>query len=268
MDAVTLQDAMADPNCGTVMDLAAYARLVEPFNTALQHANCTTVDRVAMFCAQLGAESGGLRWMTELADGSEYDWRSDLGNTQPGDGPRFKGRGPIQVTGRHNYGQLSQWAHAHGYVATSSYFLDHPEHLAWDRYAFLGAVWYWTVARDMNSYADRGDIYGATVAVNGGTNNLLGRTQRWNRVRPMGSRILPPIGSAEPVTTNLRELIMYRIARTVAVHALRAAVLGGDHGFFTHERFPALVPPKGQGLGHRIAALEAAASRPAHVASR
>lgn len=160
-------------------------------NTALLRAHCTTVARVSMFLAQLGAESGSFRYTEELADGSEYNWRNDLGNNQPGDGPRFKGRSYIQITGRHNYGALSRWAYAHGYVPTSTFFLDNPERLADLDYIFLGAVWYWTVARDMNSYADSHDIVGATRAVNGGLNNLVGRRTRWNRALTFGSALLP-----------------------------------------------------------------------------
>ena len=57
----------------------------------------------AGFLAQLAHESGQLRYMEEIASGSAYEGRRDLGNTQPGDGVRFKGRGPIQLTGRSNY---------------------------------------------------------------------------------------------------------------------------------------------------------------------
>ena len=182
---------------GDSLPLDRYAALLPAVSAALRDCDCTTVDRVAMWCAQVGHESGGLRWMEELASGAEYEGRADLGNTQPGDGRRFKGRGPIQVTGRANYTQLSQWAHRRGLVPTPTFFVDQPDQLASDRYGFVGVVWYWTVARPMNSYADRGDIVGATRAVNGGTNGLddsadgtPGRRTRWQRCRAMGAELL------------------------------------------------------------------------------
>lgn len=160
-------------------------------NQALLHAGCTTVDRVAMFLAQLGAESGSFRYTQELASGSEYNGRSDLGNIYAGDGERYKGRSYIQITGRHNYGALSAWAHSKGYVPTSTFFVDNPSRLADVDYIFLGAVWYWTIARNMNYFADRQDINGATQAVNGGYNNLSGRTVRWQYALQFGTKLLP-----------------------------------------------------------------------------
>lgn len=139
-----------------------------------------------MWLAQVGHESGGLKYMEEIADGSAYEGRDDLGNTQPGDGRKFKGRGPIQITGRHNYAALSAWAFGQRLVPTVTFFTDEPEQLASDTYGFVGVIWYWTVARDMNSYADARDIVGATRAVNGGTNGLDDRTDRWNRCLAMG----------------------------------------------------------------------------------
>ena len=124
-------------------------------------------------------------------DGSAYEWRADLGNTEPGDGPRFKGRGPLQVTGRHNYTALSAWAFAQGLVPTPTFFVDAPGELASDRYGFIGVTWYWTVARPMNRYADAADIVGATRAVNGGTNGLDDRVNRWNHCRALGAALLP-----------------------------------------------------------------------------
>lgn len=108
-------------------------------------------------------------------------------------GRRFKGRGPIQLTGRYNYGEFGKWAKAKGYVRSAGYFIANPHVVATSRWGFLAASWYWTVARPMNTYADRGDIVGATRAVNGGTNGLADRTHRWNRCRAIGNPLLPDL---------------------------------------------------------------------------
>lgn len=186
MDANTLSAVM-----GGAVSMARYKQLLPYFNDALRKANCTTVKRAAMFCAQIGHESGGLKYMEEIASGAAYEGRKDLGNTQPGDGKRFKGRGPIQVTGRHNYTKLSQWACRKGYAKSCDYFVRYPAKLATDKYGFWGAVWYWTEARNMNSYADRGDIVGATRAVNGGLNGLEDRKKRYERALKYGNKLLP-----------------------------------------------------------------------------
>lgn len=65
--------------------------------------------RLAHFLAQVYQETGVLRWAQELASGAEYEGRTDLGNTRPGDGIRFKGRGLIQTTGRSNYVNYSAY---------------------------------------------------------------------------------------------------------------------------------------------------------------
>ncbi|MFC9768477.1 peptidoglycan DD-metalloendopeptidase family protein [Rhodococcus jostii] len=186
MDAGVLSRAM-----GQSLSRERYAQLLPAFTAALIAADCTTANRVAMFCAQVGHESGGLRWMEEIADGSAYEWRQDLGNTQPGDGRRYKGHGPIQITGRYNHTKVSEWAHERGLVPTADFFVNRPEGLASDEYGFLGVVWYWTVARNMNALADAGDITGATRAVNGGLNGLADRTDRWNQCLALGDALLP-----------------------------------------------------------------------------
>ena len=173
------------------LSAARAAELNSGLNTALRLAGCTTVKRAAMFCAQVGEESISLTAPTELASGAEYEGRADLGNTHPGDGVRFKGRGFIQITGRFNYGELSRWAHAKGLVPSATYFIDHPGQLATDKYVWLGPIWYWTVARPMNHLADAGNIEDATRAINGGLNGIADRTNRWHLCLKLGNAILP-----------------------------------------------------------------------------
>lgn len=173
------------------------AALFPAVSQCLRDCDCTTVERIAMWCAQIGHESAGLRYMEEIASGAAYEGRTDLGNTQPGDGVRFKGRGPIQVTGRRNYTVLSQWAYGKGLVPSPTFFVDNPAELASDCYGFIGVTWYWTTQRPMNDAADARDIVRATQYVNGGTNGLEdspdgtpGRRTRYNRTLAMGDQLL------------------------------------------------------------------------------
>lgn len=176
-----------------------YKALFPAVNQCLLECDCTTVERSAMWFGQVGEESGGLRWMEEIASGSEYEGRTELGNTHPGDGARYKGRGPIQVTGRHNYTVLSQWAFSKGLVPSPTFFVDQPAQLASDQYGFMGVTWYWTTQRPMNDAADAKDIVRATKYVNGGTHGLDDRTQRWQHALAMGDAILPSGSAPKPV---------------------------------------------------------------------
>lgn len=187
------------------LSLARANLLVTGCNEALVMGGMNTINRVAMFLAQVGEESSSLRYTEEIADGSAYNGRIDLGNTQPGDGPRFKGRSFIQITGRTNYTNFSQWAFSKGLVPTADYFIKNPTYLSNYNFAWLGAIWYFTVARpNLNRLADSGDVVAATRAVNGGLNGLADRQDRWNRCLALGSAILPEIPF--PVTKEIIDM--------------------------------------------------------------
>lgn len=184
MDAQTLREAMGN-RAGV-----DYDALVGPCNEAMIVADVTTFLRAVLWCAQVGHESGGLQWMEEIADGSAYEGRSDLGNTQPGDGRRYKGRGPIQLTGRSNYRQFSGWAQQRGLVASPTYFEDNPQAVSEPRWGFLAAAFFWAT-RDVNRFADGREVTNSTHVINGGEHGLDDRIARYNRCFPLGDRLLP-----------------------------------------------------------------------------
>ena len=206
LTAEVLSEAM-----GGTLPLDRYRELLPGFVEAMLAAGCTTVERAAMWCAQIGHESAGLRYMEEIADGAAYEGRADLGNTQPGDGRRYKGSGPIQLTGRHNFGLFSQWAHREGLVESPTFFVDNPELVRTEpRWGFLAATWYWTVARpEINRLADARDITGVTRAINGGTNGLADRQLRYRRCLNLGAALLPSTGGPFDMLTDAeqRELL-------------------------------------------------------------
>ncbi len=119
--------------------------------------------RLAHFLAQVAHESGGFRYMEEIASGQAYEGRADLGNTQAGDGKRYKGRGPIQLTGRANYRLFGR--------DLGIDFEQHPEIVAFPSIGMMVACRYWTM-RGLNELADADDVLAITRRVNGGTNGL------------------------------------------------------------------------------------------------
>lgn len=192
-EAELLSEAM-----GGSLSIDRYRELLPAVKDALRQSKCDNPKRVAQWFAQIGHESAGLRYMQELADGSAYEGRSDLGNVHPGDGTRFRGHGPIQITGRSNHQQVSEWAFANGHVPTPTYFVDNPDELAGDKYGFLGAAWYWTVARgdQINEAADREDHEKVCRLINGGLHGFDDRVARYNKAIQIADKF---VASGEPV---------------------------------------------------------------------
>jgi putative chitinase len=121
-------------------------------NQTLDKYQINTPLRIAHFLAQIMHESGGFQYVKEIWGPNDwqvdYEGREDLGNTQPGDGKRFMGRGLIQLTGRANYKEFSK--------AMGVDFIAKPELVEQPPYAVLVAGWYWN-SRDINQSADTDD---------------------------------------------------------------------------------------------------------------
>jgi putative chitinase len=133
-----------------------------------------TPKRQAAFLAQLAHESGSLRYVKEIASGEAYEGRKSLGNTEPGDGVRFKGRGLIQITGRANYKAVGD--------ALDYDFITNPEHLERPGAAAMSAGWFWD-KRNLNALADVDDFKKITKLINGGYTNYPDRLQHWERIK-------------------------------------------------------------------------------------
>ncbi len=155
---------------------------LDPIKSAFQYAAITTREQKAAFLAQVGHESGSFQWVREIwgptPAQSRYEGRKDLGNTEPGDGFRYRGRGLIQTTGRNNYQRVT--LRLHGMAAPD--FVRYPEALESPRWAALSAADYWA-DHDLNRFCTPGRVrfIALTRAINGGRNGLDDRLRRYER---------------------------------------------------------------------------------------
>lgn len=145
---------------------------LEHLNDTMEKFEINTPQRMRMFLAQLGHESGQLRYTEELASGEAYEGRKDLGNTQPGDGKKYKGRGLIQITGKTNYLMCG--------MDLDLPLLEHPEMLRDYRLSALSAGWYWD-EHNLNALCDLGLFEQLTRAINGGLNGYADRYKLYQR---------------------------------------------------------------------------------------
>ncbi|MFZ0218664.1 MAG: glycoside hydrolase family 19 protein [Candidatus Aquirickettsiella sp.] len=160
------------------VDSSLIEKLIEGFHTYFPGYQITTAKRIAAFIAQAGHETGGFKWFYELG-GKRYFNKYEpgtsigkrLGNTQTGDGYRFRGRGIFHLTGRYNYQK---------YSALLDLDLVHNPDIAADPIiACLIACEYWKQT-GLNPLADVGDLRAITKRINGGYNGWEDRLRYYN----------------------------------------------------------------------------------------
>lgn len=160
-------------------------KFLEPINQTLEEFNITTPLRVAAFIAQITHESGSLQYVEEIADGSAYEWRRDLGNLEDEaltaahsvgatTGKFYKGRGLIQVTGFFNYRKCGQ--------KLGLDLVNQPELLCSPLNAVRSAGWFWD-DRHLNKYADVKQFKAITRIINGGYNGSKEREANYERCK-------------------------------------------------------------------------------------
>lgn len=160
-------------------------KFLVPLNEAMKEFNITKPLQIAAFIAQIAHESGSLHYVEEIHDGSNYEFRKDLGNLDhlalqiahanyTTTGKWYKGRGLIQITGYYNYAACGK--------ALELDLIRHPKLLAETEPACRSAGWYWD-SHNLNNFADVG-LFGATTkAINGGFNGAKDRLANYARCR-------------------------------------------------------------------------------------
>lgn len=146
------------PNAGSRAD--TYLPII---NGWAEHFHINTSLRMAHYLAQIAHESGELRYTKELASGRAYEGRKDLGNTQQGDGVKYKGRGLIQITGRANYRKYANYC---GFDVVGS-----PELLERSLGATKSSMWVFDTF-GCNELADQDNLKAIRRKINGGYNGL------------------------------------------------------------------------------------------------
>jgi len=159
---------------GTELGIKRYLPML---HTALPRFELNIPLRIAHYLAQVGHESMSFVYTEEIASGTGYEGREDLGNTESGDGVRFKGRGLIQLTGRDNYTAYANYLSVDLLQPGNETLVSStPE------YALDVNLWFWEKRR-LNGYADSDDLKAITRRVNGGCNGLEDRKQYLHRAK-------------------------------------------------------------------------------------
>jgi putative chitinase len=189
----TLQRAMPGLSIGLAEKYTPFLR------KAMIEQKIDTPRRAAMFLAQVGHESLSLRFFEEIwgPTDAQLTYQGRMGNVQPGDGKRYKGRGPIQLTGRNNYRKFG------GLLGLP--LESRPELAAQPNVAFRTAAIFWQQI-GANALADAGNVREITRRINGGFNGLQDRESRLATINALGAKaVVPELTRAEKWREELRK---------------------------------------------------------------
>ena len=179
MNTLTAEQLRAIMPSANKQSVATY---LPHINAAMETVAINTPIRIAAFVAQIAHETGQLHWLREVWGPTKAQLRYDppsnlaksLGNTKPGDGKKFRGRGALQITGQYNYRSYGKWLKIP--------LEEQPELAELPEYAFLIAGTFWLL-NNLNTFADDGDIKGITKRINGGYNGLVEREAFYQRAK-------------------------------------------------------------------------------------
>ncbi len=200
------------------------ARFAGPLTDACSAHDIDQPTRLAAFLAQIGHESGGLRHTREIwgptPAQARYEGRADLGNTQPGDGNRYRGRGLIQTTGRYNHARVRDRLRTKLGADRVPDFEATPEALEEPRWAAWSAADYWD-DRGLNALADAGQFEQITRRINGGLNGHADRVARHERALAALTAAAPPKESTVmPVAPFIAAALPYVVSAIPALGKL------------------------------------------------
>lgn len=147
--------------------------VINDLNNCLKRFGITNRQSRLHFLSQCAHESGLGKWTKELASGQAYEYRSDLGNIYKGDGPKYKGGGYIQLTGRYNYQAFANYIGDQNVMQGVDYVAK--------KYPWTSAGFWW-YRNGMNSFCANGaTVEQVTRRVNGGYNGLESRRAYYNK---------------------------------------------------------------------------------------